>query len=201
MKKIIAGLLFTICFLSVKSEEIIIYLGDANHYNEFLSGMSETQFAIKYDTEEKIYYFYSSDIFNKGWVKITKLQLESFRQTLKKYLEWNQTALEKEVKIDKELPDSKLDCQVTWKFGDDWYYSNNLKMYFKFFSQTESRHQFIIYSNKVNSSANEFIDYKIETFYFDIIHVKSLLKGISEEEINNKINEHEKQNEVEDLFK
>ena len=64
MRKILSIIILTFCFHTSKAEEIIIYLGEAYHYNEFLGGMSDAQFAIKYDTENKIYYFYSSDIFN-----------------------------------------------------------------------------------------------------------------------------------------
>ena len=128
MRKILSIIILTFCFHTSKAEEIIIYLGEAYHYNEFLGGMSDAQFAIKYDTENKIYYFYSSDIFNKGWVKMTESQLGDFRSTLEKYLQWEKTAIEKKVKINKEFPDSELNCNVSWKFGDDWFSSSYFKM-------------------------------------------------------------------------
>lgn len=74
--------------------------------------MTDSQFAIKYDTEEKIYYFFSSDIMKKGWVKLTETQLVEFRGTLNKYLQWEKTAIEKQVEIDKEFPESALSCDV-----------------------------------------------------------------------------------------
>ena len=89
---------------------------------------------------------------------------------------------------------------MLWKFGEDWYYSN-LTMSFKFFSQSKTRHQFILYSNNVSSSSNEFVDYKIEPFYLDNKHVSDLIDGISEEAIKNIIAEAAKKQEVEDLFK
>ena len=69
------------------------------------------------------------------------------------------------------------------------------------FSQSKTRHQFILYSNNVSSSSNEFIDYKIEPFYLDNKHVSDLIDGISEEAIKNIIAEAAKKQEVEDLFK
>jgi len=200
MRRILLTLILFICIHSISAEEILIYQGKASHFNEFLDGLTDAQFAIKYDTEEKIYYFFSSDIMNKGWVKLTEKQFVLFRNTLNKYLQWEKTAIEKQVEINKEFPKSALSCDVIWKFGEDWYYSN-LTMSFKFFSQSKTRHQFILYSNNVSSNSNEFVDYKIEPFYFDKKHVSDLIAGISEEAIKNIISEAAKKKEVEDLFK
>ena len=200
MKTVLSTLILFFCMHSISAEEIVIYQGKASHFNEFLSGMTDAQFAIKYDTEEKIYYFFSSDIMKKGWVKLTETQLVEFRGTLNKYLQWEKTAIEKQVEIDKEFPESALSCDVVWKFGEDWYYSN-LTMSFKFFSQSKTRHQFILFSNNVSSKSNEFVDYKIEPFYFDKKHVSNLIDGISEEAIKNIISEAAKKQEIEDSFK
>ena len=200
MKTILSTIILYFCMLSISAEEIIIYQGKASHFNEFLEGMTEAQFAIKYDTEKNIYYFFSSGIMNKGWVKLTEIQLEAFRSTLNKYIEWEKTAIEKQVEINKEFPQSELPCDVVWKFGEDWY-SSKLTMSFKFFSQSKTRHQFILYSNNVSASSNEFVDYKIEPFYLDKKHVSDLIGGLSEEAIKNIIEEARKKQEVEDLFK
>ena len=200
MKIILSALILFFCMHSISAEEIVIYQGKASHFNEFLEGMTDAQFAIKYDTEEKIYYFFSSGIMNKGWVKLTENQLVVFRSTLNKYLQWEKTAIEKQAEINKEFPESALFCDVLWKFGEDWY-SSNLTMSFKFFSQSKTRHQFILYSNNVSSSSNEFVDYKIEPFYLDKKQASDLIDGISEEAIKNSIAEAAKKQEVEDLFK
>lgn len=200
MKTVLSTLILFFCMHSISAEEIVIYQGKASHFNEFLSGMTDAQFAIKYDTEEKIYYFFSSDIMKKGWVKLTETQLVEFRGTLNKYLQWEKTAIEKQVEINKEFPESALSCDVVWKFGEDWYYSN-LTMSFKFFSQSKTRHQFILFSNNVSSKSNEFVDYKIDPFYFDKKHVSNLIDGISEEAIKNIISEAAKKQEIEDSFK
>ena len=200
MKTVLSMLILFFYMHSISAEEIVIYQGKASHFNEFLSGMTDTQFAIKYDTEKKIYYFFSSDFMKKGWVKLTETQLVEFRSTLNKYLKWEKTAIEKQVEIEKEFPESALFCDVVWKFGEDWYYSN-LTMSFKFFSQSKTRHQFILFSNNVSSRSNEFVDYKIEPFYFDKKHVSNLIDGISEEAIRNIISEAAKKQEIEDSFK
>ena len=92
MKRILSTLILFFCMHSISAEEIVIYQGKASHFNEFLEGMTDAKFAIKYDTEEKIYYFFSSGIMNKGWVKLTETQLVVFRSTLNKYLQWEKTA-------------------------------------------------------------------------------------------------------------
>ena len=200
MKRLLSTLILSLFINSISADEILIYKGNASHYNEFLSGMTDAQFSIKYDTEKKIYYFFSSDIMNKGWVKLTESQLVKIRGTLKKYLDWEKTAVDNQVEINKEFPESALYSDVIWNFGEDWY-SSSLTMSFKFFSQSKTRHQFILFSNKVSARSNEFIDYKIETFYFDKKNVNNFIDGISEEAIKNIISEAEKNKEIEDLFK
>ena len=158
MKKITLLILFCFSSIFVFADEILIYKGVSQNYNSLLEQLIEASFAIKYDTEKKVFYFYSSDFMNSGWVTLTETQLNSLKNTLDKYIEWEKLAVEKEVKIEKEFPDSKISTDVTWKFGDEWYFSKRLDVYFKFFSQNTTRHQFILYSNKVNSSSNEFID-------------------------------------------
>lgn len=74
-------------------------------------------------------------------------------------------------------------------------------MSFKFFSQSKTIHQFILFSNNVSSKSNEFVDYKIEPFCFDKKHVSNLIDGISEEAIKNIISEAAKKQEIENSFK
>jgi uncharacterized protein (UPF0332 family) len=196
-------LLILFCFYSIFifADEILIYKGTASNYNSMLKQMLDNDFAIKYDTEKQIFYFYSSDFMNSGWVKLTETQLISFKNTLSKYIDWEKMAIEKSVKVDKEFPDSKISTDVTWKFGDDWYTSRDLDMYFKFFSQNTKRHQFILYSNKVNSSSNQFIDYKVEPLYFDKKQVEDLINGISEDAIKKVIDKFTQSKSIEDQFK
>ena len=200
MKKLLLALLFVVSTFFVSGDEILIYQGEGYHYNDILQSMVDAQFAIKYNTEKDVYYFFSSDIFNKGWVQLTELQLESFKNTLNKYVDWENTAVEKGVEIKKEFPESAISTKVTWKFGDDWY-GASINMNFKFFSQSKTRHQFLIKSNNVSASSNEFIDYKIETFYLDKKQVNNLINGISKTSIEKIITEHKKNKEVENLFK
>ena len=53
----------------------------------------------------------------------------------------------------------------------------------------------------MSSKSNEFVDYKIEPFYFDKKHVSNLIDGISEEAIKNIISEAAKKQDIEDSFK
>ena len=75
MKKILITLLFVVSTFFVSGDEILIYQGEGYHYNDILQNMVDAQFAIKYDTERDLYYFFSSDIFNTGWVELTELQI------------------------------------------------------------------------------------------------------------------------------
>ncbi|QXP62078.1 hypothetical protein [Polaribacter sp. HaHaR_3_91] len=180
MKK--TKILFIIVLFQISqmfAEQITIYKGEAYHFNEILSAMVKTEFSIKYDTEDKIYYFFSSDFMKKGWIILKEEQLNQFRLTLEKFNDWEAIAIKNKVELEKEFPNSELNCKVSWYYVNDWYHSTGTKMNFKFFSQSKTRHQFIISSNLVTSNSNQFIEYKLETFYLDKNQVNLFINGIS----------------------
>lgn len=187
------------CF-SINADEYLIYQGSAYQYNDFLKGFVDAQFLIKYDDEEEIYYIFTSDIFNDIWIDITSEQLAAIRSTVSKFIDWEKIATDKQVEIDKQIPDSEIDTSITWKYGDDWYFGSNFKIYFSAFSQNTERHQLVISSNKVDSKKNKYISAKLDTLYLDIDQVLSFDNGINQGKIQEIINEHNKMKKNQDLF-
>ena len=59
----------------------------------------------------------------------------------------------------------------------------------------------IIYSSKVSSSENEFIEFKMPTFYLESVMVLNLEAIISERNIDSKLEAYNKNKSKEDLFK
>ncbi|HOF02173.1 MAG TPA: hypothetical protein PLG34_00560 [Spirochaetota bacterium] len=193
------SILFLLTF-TIFSDEYAIYISDGYVYNDVWGSLTKTQFAIKYDDEEEIFYLYSQDYLTKGWIHYSLDDIQTFRNALNKYIEWEKTAIDNKVTIEKNLPISILNSSVSWNYGDEWYFGSGLSTYFSFFSQSEERHQLVIFSNKIESDSNEYIDFKIDPIYLDKNHVISLLEGISEKSMKKVINEHEKNKKNEDLF-
>ena len=200
MRKFILFLLLILFIINLKADEYMIFIGNAYTYNDLFQEMSESQFGIKYDDEKQIFYFYTQDYINKGWIIISEENLIILRNVLNKYLEWEKKAIENKITIEKELPDSNITTKVIWEFGDEWYSSNNLKIKFTFFSQTENIHQLVISSNKTTSSSNEFINFKIDTLYLNKDQIIEFLNGITDEEIKKRIDEIEQKKKIENLF-
>ena len=65
-------------------------------------------------------------------------------------------------KIEKEITDGRFECTVSWYSADEWYHSSSdMSVIFKIFSQSTTWHQMMIYSSKVSSTENEYIDLNI----------------------------------------
>ena len=118
--------------------------------------------------------------------------LTTLRNCLDKFLEWEKTAAEKNLEIEKEIPNSMISTKVGWRYGDDWYQAADLDVHFTFFSQSGSRHQLVIESNKVVSSQNQFVSFKLGQLYLEKDQVIALARGILEQSVDKVVAEHEK---------
>lgn len=196
---LVLGLIFFTVF-SLFADEYSLFSGNAYTYNDVWKKLDETQFLIKYDDEEKTYYLFTSDWMNKIWIYLSDNDLETIRNAMKKYQDWIKIAKEKQVEIDKDIPNSTIRTKVTWKFGDDWYSASGFILNFSVLSQTTQRHELVISSNKVDSYSNQFIDIKLDTLYFEEKDVDAFLKGINKDNISALKAEHDKKKEDQDLF-
>ena len=61
---------------SLGAEEILIGFVDGYNYNTVFKGLKETQIAIKYDTDESLFYFVASDWLRTAWIHFTTDDVE-----------------------------------------------------------------------------------------------------------------------------
>ena len=200
MKKLLLVIGFLTVAIFLHSDEFLLFAGDAYVYNDVFKNFNEAKYAFKYDDKDEVFYLFVTDIFNKAWIVITPEQLAILRNNLAKYIEWEKTAIANKVKIEKEIPNSAIKTKVVWQFGDEWYKASNLSLSFVFFSQSIARHQLVIDSNKVKSSTNEFVTFKLDAMYFEKNQVLAFIKGISEEFISAEIKEYQNKKSAEKLF-
>ncbi len=167
-KKIFCGLFILFCIsIYANADEYSLFTGNAYTYNDLSKRFDKTQFLLKYDDSEKTYYLFTSDWMNKIWISLSEADLQTIRDAITKYQNWVKIAKEKQVEINKDIPDLKIKTEVTWKFGDSWYDASGLVLEFSVLSQNPQRHELVISSNKVKSTSNRYIDIKLEPLYFE----------------------------------
>ena len=188
--------------LGFAQEELVLGEVTAYEWNNVIDRMTESSFLVKYNPSKNKYYFKVDDWMNNAWIHFSSKEIESMRGVIDKYQEWNDIARQNEVKIEKEIPGGLYKCNVSWNAADSWYFSSGyMDVKFKIFSQSTIRHQMIIYSSKVSSSENEFIEFKMPTFYLESFMVSKLESIISEQNIDSKLEAYNKNKSKEDLFK
>ena len=200
LKKLLIFVITLFILCPIFSEEIDIYHGTASTYNTILKDLYDSDYAIRYETDNEHYYLVTSDYLNQGWIFLNHENIVTLRYILNKYLEWESMAIEKQVAIEKDIPDSRISTKVSWLYGDDYYNSNHFNLYFVFFSQNENWHQLVIKSNKAESSKNEYIDYKLDSLYLNKENVLDLLNSISDKSIEIVINDYNNLQNIEDDF-
>jgi len=85
------------------------------------------------------------------------------QEAVNKYFEWEKTAVENQVEIQKEIRTDAVDAGFL--FGDEWHFGFDAKINYIFFSQNPNTHQLLIGTSKIQSALNQFIDTKLDYIY------------------------------------
>ncbi len=198
-KKIIGILLFLLSLMYINADEYLMFTGKCYEYNSLLKNLTDEEYAIKYDDESDIFYLRTADWINNAWIHLSWNDLAKFRKNIEKYFEWEKIAIEQKTELEKQLPDATITTKITWKYGDDWYSAKNFVLSFIFFSQSVTRHQFVLTTSKATGS-NQFVTYKIDGFYFDKNQIQQLYDALNEETLKKQIADFKKAKEKESLF-
>ena len=99
-----------------------------------------------YDRECKLrydgnYYLQINSPYTVSWIEIDQQQLESLRNMMLKFNEWKQIAKENKVDVSKEIPNSKISSNVSWRDGKKFCsssYKITLSFYFTTINNGES---------------------------------------------------------------
>ena len=185
---------------TVMADEYSLFTGNAYTYNDLSKSLNKTQFLIKYDDSENTYYLFTADWMNKIWIYLSENDLQTIRNAITKYQDWVKLAKEKQVEINKEIPDLTIRANVTWQFGDDWYHASGLILKFTVLSQNPQRHELVISSNKVDSNKNSFVDVELDPLYFEEEEAADFLSCLDKSNIAKKKEEYNKKIDAQDLF-
>ena len=185
---------------TVMADEYSLFTGNAYTYNDLSKSLDKTQFLIKYDDSENTYYLFTADWMNKIWIYLSEKDLQTIRDAITKYQDWVKIAKEKQVEIDKDIPELTIKTKVIWQFGDSWYSSSGMTLKFSVLSQNSQRHELVISSNKVTSSTNKFVDVKLDPLYFEEAEAADFLTSLDEKNLTKIKEEYNKKKEAKDLF-
>ena len=201
MKKNIFIILLTM-FVSftAMSDEYSLFAGNAYNYNDFSKSLDKTQFLIKYDDIGETYYLFTENLTEKIWIYLNENDLQTIRNAIIKYQNWVKLAKEKQIEIDKKIPDLKIRTHVSWTLFDKWYFASGLILEFTVLSQNPQRHELVITSNKVTPDGYSFIDVELDPLYFEEKEAADFLSCLDESNITKKKEEYNKKKEMQDLF-
>lgn len=216
MKKSIFVILFAIfASFTAMSDEYSLFTGNAYTYNDFSKSLRKTQFLIKYDDSAmfedssgyftgigETYYLFTENSTEKIWIYLSEYDLQTIRNAIIKYQDWVKLAKEKQIEIDKKIPDLKIRTHVfwTWTLFDEYFFASGLILEFTVLSQNPQRHELVITSNKVTPDSNSFVDVELEPLYFEEKEAADFLSCLDESNITKKKEEYNKKKEMQDLF-
>lgn len=166
----------------VCAEQIKLFVGKGHNYDDVTKGLVDVTYRIIYNTESDEYYFYTSDSVTSGWIVFDEIMAEKFYNNLLKYQEWEVQALDLNVAIQKELPDSRLMGDVRWTIEGESHSGEGMVMNFVFLSQSEEVHQLVITTTTVDSAVAG-SSFCLEPLYLTSEQVASMVIGFSPEAI------------------
>ena len=187
--------------MSVSADEITYCTSiKPTQFNDIWKRHFESGFRISYETNKNEFIFYSSETLTLFGFSLNRAQADSLIKIIDKYIEWNNKAIAKKVKIEKEI--ATLPIWLTfWKMGDEWSMGTDTEFSFYFFSQTEIIHQLLFIFPKITSRSNEFDTHKGETLYFDFKNASKLRSVLLKENVVTFLAGAKKQAEIEKEFK
>jgi|TARA_B100001971_G_C18050446_1_gene462559 hypothetical protein len=171
------------------------------HFNDVWKSMSDFNLDLRYDIDEDKVYIYIPEFIYTVAYELDKEDRQKFISVLEKYFEWQQKAIEMEVKLEKNIDDVEL--KGYFKLNDDWQSScyKSCLIRFSFLSQNTTRHQLVFSFGKINACYNEYSDHKPDQVYMEYDDAVILKDALTEEKLQTVIIEVEKKKSIEDAFK
>jgi hypothetical protein len=168
-------------------------------YNDVYKRFNKTEVSLGCKPKENIVQIYFKDYLNLNCLELSDNDRVLLISYLNKYIEWNSTAIKNKDKFEKTI--GKFQYYLYWLSAGKWYsqgkFTNGNTAQADFLSQSNIRHQFVLFFTESKHWDNEFISKKPETLYFEYEDAVNLLKKLDLSYIKNKITlETKKQNDL-----
>lgn len=166
----------------------------AYHYNEVWKMMNDRTLSVTFSDEKFCVY-----VDGNGFI-LTPIEAPQFVSMMEKYREWRKKALAMGTTVQKDI--GSVSVEIFWKtYDDEWHFgSRTVAATCAFFSQNTQRHQMTMRFEKVSSTKNEYLDYRLDTIYFDPEGVDNFLAALSRPNINAKVEAHRNKKQIESQF-
>lgn len=193
-------LLFAAGFMA--ADEYVI--GTVSYYDYEYGNVKS--FNIKYEDDDKQFYIQTADWYTTAWIELSSAQLTALRDSLTKAMDWAKIAEENGSEVKKEIPNSTISSNVTWKSGDSWYKNdswNKLGIHMHFVAAGEKGDTvstLLLIASKVQASSNKYEKYEFPTMVLLKPNIEGFLEVISEDNIKKVIDKHNESKKAEDLF-
>ncbi len=177
-------------------------LGTVNFqiFSKLSNQMENRNFRVQYVEETKDFRIYLARSGGPVFIKLSQADIVKTRASIEKQLEWEKTAIAKAVEIKKDLPDSILNCSVSWVEGKDSFSATGLKLVFGFLSRSKTIHWMQIQANIVEAQEKKGEKLTLEILYLDKVAIVTLQDIISEKNLSARLKVLEDQRAVENLF-
>ena len=134
-----------------------------------------------------------------GLIEFTIEDIKQLKLVLEKYLNWEKLAVINQIKIYKDIPESIFAIKILYKKdNNNDYIKEDVLLKMSFFSISENEHYLVIESKMFEKKTFGILD---EPYYISKSNVKEIYNSISEENIEQYIEEHTNRVKREELFK
>lgn len=205
-KKILILLLISLFTFPCFSEEAIFLSDDINIKYENSVWDELLDDSINVVTVGTVYNqgyisLYNSDILGDyEFIYLSEDGRNLLTKMIDKYLDWEELAISKRVTISKNIPDLKIPVFAYYTSFDEPHIVKNLTLTASFHSISPKEHYLILETDEKQTSDNDYIKYSMDPWYFSHDSAIILKNSISNENITKKIDEYNKQVELENEF-
>ena len=196
MKKL--SILLFISFLSFKvfAGEHLLTSESCWAFNKYSSRLYTTELELKYESDFAKSFLLKYD---GVYYSLSDENIKSLRSACEKYFEWEEIAVKNGAEITKEIP-IRINIAAIWESYTGESCLGGGELYFTFFSQSKTRHQFVISSTKIQDVLGGYSTTTLDDLYFDKEQVKTLYNDISEEKMKSYLETVKKNDDIESLF-
>lgn len=158
----------------------------------------ESVMTISYNEEEAVFYLNVNEGYETVAMMLSKEELAVLIGLMRKFIEWNDLAIEKQVTLDKEI--GTFRDHLFWTYGGDWH-AGWSDFSCKFVSGSVNIHFMSIFSSKAVSLQNEYVTKMMKPWMFTKAVAERFIEAVSPGNVEATLAKARKQSEIEAMFR
>ncbi|AEV28940.1 hypothetical protein SpiGrapes_1120 [Sphaerochaeta pleomorpha str. Grapes] len=206
-KIIIVFLIAVVSIASLFSEDVIFLSDDINikYENDIWDKLMDDSVKVitvlsMYQNQGYVSLFNSDALGDFEIIYLSEEGRGILTNMINKYLNWETLAITKGVSISKDIPDLKIPVFAYYSLMKEPHTVKGLTLTASFYSTSPKIHYLILETDEKKVADNDFLTYKMDSWYFDHEAAIALEKSLTKENIETKIDEYNKQEDIESEF-